>query len=244
MVLHRRGFDERQTAHTQSNGYATAEAAARSCRQPLVLAFFVLVFASVTVTGQDTPPQQDAPNTAHADRFAAKAGLFIAGAAVGLAAHEAGHLGFDYLFDASPRVKRVDFHGIPFFAVTHRGDLPRRREFVISSAGFAVQHAGSEWIFTRRPKIRGERAPFAKGILTFNVLTSVAYAGAAFARTGPHERDTRGMADSTRVDERVIGVMVLTPAVLDTWRYFKPESKWATWASRAAKAGMVLLVVR
>ena len=173
-----------------------------------------------------------------------KAGLFIAGAAVGLAAHESGHLGFNYLFDVTPRVKHVDFHGIPFFAVTHRGDIPRRKEFLISSAGFAVHHAGSEWILTRRPKIRGERAPFVKGILTFNVLTSAAYAGAALGRTGPHERDTRGMADSARVDERAIGVMVLAPAVFDTWRYFHPDSTWAVWASRGAKVGMVLLVVR
>jgi hypothetical protein len=243
-VLPRRGFDERQTGHRQSNGYATDEAAARRWQQPVAVAFLLTVFASAAVGAQDTPPTHDTPNTAHESRFAVKAGLFIAGAAAGLAAHESGHLAFDYLFDATPRVTRVDFHGIPFFAVTHRADLPRRKEFVISSAGFAVQHAGSEWILMRKPKIRWRRAPLAKGVLTFNVLTSVAYAGAAFARTGPHERDTRGMADSAGIDERAIGVMVLAPAVLDTWRYFHPRSKWAAWASRGAKAGMVLLVVR
>ncbi len=38
--------------------------------------------------------------------------------------------------------------------------------------------------------------------------------------------------------------MILAPAVLDAWRYFRPEAKWAVWASRAAKVGMVLLVVK
>ena len=51
-----------------------------------------------------------------------------------------------------------------------------------------------------------EHAPFAKGVLAFNVAASAAYAGAAFARTGPYERDTRGMAsqlgDRRAVDRR------------------------------------------
>ena len=68
------------------------------------------------------------------------------------------------------------------------------REFVISSAGFWAQHAVSEYLLTRQPALRDEHAPVLKGILAFNVLTSVAYSGAAFARTGPNERDTRGMA--------------------------------------------------
>ena len=159
-------------------------------------------------------------------------------------AHEGGHLVFDLIFDADPGIEKVDFHGIPFFAITHRSDLSPRQELVISSAGFWVQHAGSEWLLTRRPGLRRERAPFAKGVLAFNVLASVAYAGAAFARTGPVERDTRGIASSAEIDERWVGAMVLAPAVLDAWRYFRPEAKWAVWASRAAKVGMVLLVVK
>jgi hypothetical protein len=170
--------------------------------------------------------------------------VFLAGGAVALGAHESGHLFFDFAFDADPGIDKVDFHGIPFFAITHRSGLSPRREFTISSAGFWVQHAGSEWLLTRRPRLRYEHAPLAKGILAFNVLASVAYAGAAFARTGPVERDTRGMASSLRIDEPWIGAMILTPAVLDSVRYFRPDAKWAVWASRAAKVGMVLLVVK
>jgi hypothetical protein len=151
---------------------------------------------------------------------------------------------FDLVFDANPGIKRVEYHGIPFFAITHDGGLPRHQEFAISSAGFWVQHATNEWLLTRRPNLRREGSAFAKGVFTFNIGASAMYSVAAFAKTGPPERDTRGMADSAHVDERWIGVMILGPAVFDTWRYFDPKSKWPVWLSRAAKASAVLLIVR
>ncbi len=163
---------------------------------------------------------------------------------VGLAAHEGGHLLFDAIFDADPGIKRVEYHGIPFFAITHRSDLPPRQEYAISAAGFWVQQGTNEWLLTARPRLRYERAPFAKGVFTFNVGASVMYSVAAFARTGPPERDTRGMATSSRVDEPWIGAVVLAPAAFDAWRYFDPDNRWAVWLSRAAKAGSVLLVLR
>jgi hypothetical protein len=52
------------------------------------------------------------------------------------------------------------------------------------------------------------------------------------------------MAVSARVDEPWIGAMLLVPAALDTVRYAAPDQKWAAWVSRAAKVGMVLLIVR
>ncbi len=76
------------------------------------------------------------------------------------------------------------------------------------------------------------------------MLASAAYAGAAFAETGPAERDTRGMAESLNWKEPVVGVLILLPAVLDAIRYFHPEAKWATWGSRGVKVGMVLLVFK
>jgi len=107
-----------------------------------------------------------------------------------------------------------------------------------------MQHAEDEWLLARRPNLRQRRAPFEKGVFAFNVLASVAYAGTAFARTGPPERDTRGMAASSRIDERWIGALVLAPAVLDAWRYYHPDAKWAAWTSRGVKIGMVVMVVR
>jgi hypothetical protein len=170
--------------------------------------------------------------------------LFLTGAAVGLGVHEAGHVTASLALGEKPGLRKVDFHGIPFFAITHRSGLPPRREFTISSAGFWMQHAEDEWLLSRRPPLREISAPFRKGLLAFNVLTSVAYAGAAFAKTGPLERDTRGMAASSRLDERWIGAIVLAPAVLDAWRYYHPDAKWAVWSSRGVKIGMVLLIVR
>ncbi len=169
---------------------------------------------------------------------------FLAGAGVGFAMHEGGHLVFDAVFDASPRIEGVSFGPFPFFAITHRSNLSPRREFAISSAGFWMQELSNEWILTKRPNIREAKAPAAKGVLAFNVLNSVGYAFVAVARAGPYERDTRGMADSIGMDERAIGAVVLAPAVLDAIRYFKPEARWAKWAARAAKVGSVLLIVK
>jgi hypothetical protein len=169
---------------------------------------------------------------------------FLGGAVVGLAAHEGGHLLFDVAFDADPQIKSVSFAGIPFFAITHRPGLPRGQSFVIGSAGFWMQHATSELVLSRRPRLRDESAPLVKGWLAFNLAASAAYAGAAFARGGPAERDTRSMAEALRIGEPWAGVLVLTPAMLDGYRYLRPESAWARWASRAAKVGLVLLVAR
>jgi hypothetical protein len=174
----------------------------------------------------------------------AAVGAFVGGVAVGLVAHEAGHLLFDVIFDANPRITRVEFHGIPFFAITHDAGLPPRQEFTISSAGFWVQHATNEWLLTRNPRLRSGAGPFTKGVFAFNVGASMAYSVAAFGRTGPVERDTRGMADAARVNERWIGALILAPALLDSWRYFDPDAKWPVWISRAVKIGGLLLIFR
>lgn len=189
-------------------------------------------------------PSPAPPSPAPQESRVASTAKFLAGSALGLATHEAGHLLFDAIFEADPGIRKVDFHGIPFFAITHQSGLPRHQEFVISSAGFWVQHVENEWLLSKRPGLRQEHAPVAKGAFAFNVLASVAYTGAAFAKTGPVERDTRGMAESARIDERWVGVMILAPALLDTWRYFHPDAKWAAWTSRGVKVGMVLMVAR
>ena len=163
---------------------------------------------------------------------------------LGLGMHEGGHLLFDVVFDAQPRVSRVHLGPFPFFAITHRSDLTPRRELTVSSAGFWVQDATSEWLLTRRPLLRDEHAWLAKGVLAFNVLNSIGYAIVAFARVGPPERDTRGMADAAGLDERAIGALVVAPALLDGYRYFRRGSDRAAWASRAVKIGTVLLLIR
>lgn len=170
-------------------------------------------------------------------------GAFLAGAAVGFAAHESGHLILDAAVGASVDFKKVSAGPIPFFAITHQPVTPAR-EFAISSAGFWVQHATNEVILSRRPHLRSEHAPFTKGVVAFNALTSVGYAVAAFAQAGPAERDTRGIAASARIEEPWIGATILAPALLDGARYYRPDVVWLKWASRAAKVGGALLIFR
>lgn len=208
--------------------------------QYVVLIAWLGLLVPLPVAAQQAPESQAAQPNEHR---AADVVKFLAGGALAFGTHEVGHLFFDATFDAGARLKRVEF-GIPFFAIVHRGDLSPRREFTISSAGFWVQEGTSEWLLTRRPQLRHEHASLAKGVLAFNVLASVAYSSAAFAKAGPHERDTLGMADAIDVDERAIGAVVLVPAIFDAYRYFRPESRWAKWASRIAKAGSVLLILK
>ena len=169
---------------------------------------------------------------------------FLAGALAGLGLHEDAHLVFDGLFDAEPHLKPVHLGPFPFFAIAHRGSLSPRREFIVSSAGFWTQEGIDEWLLTRRPALRDERAWLTKGLLAFNILNSIGYALIAFAEAGPPERDTRGMAASIHMKEPIVGAIVLAPAILDSVRYVRRGSDWAAWASRSVKAASVLLVIK
>ena len=200
-----------------------------------------LMFTASSLFAQ---PETEASQAQQRGQVVVETVKFLAGGAIGLVMHESGHLVFDAAFDAKPRLSRVQFGPFPFFAISHRDDLSPRREFTISSAGFWVQEAVDEWLLTKRPSLRDERAWMTKGVLAFNVLNSIGYAMVAFAKAGPLERDTRGMAASIDVDERAIGAIVLAPALLDAYRYFNRGSGWASWTSRAVKVGSVLLVLK
>ena len=185
-----------------------------------------------------------APSASAQQSAGARFGRVLLGGAAGLALHESGHLVANWAFDEKVVVKKVDYKGIPFFALSHAPDLSPRREYVVSSAGFWAQYLYSEQVLTHYPNLKDEQSPLRKGLLTFHVATSLVYAGAAFGKTGPTERDTRGMAFARRISERWIGVMVLAPALLDAYRYFHPDARWAAWASRSTKMGSVLLVLK
>lgn len=203
-----------------------------------------LVLSGSQIGAQSSPPVDERVETAQ-PRDGAKARLaqFLAGGALGLGLHESAHAVTASIVDANPGVKKVSFGPIPFFAITH-DEVSPAREYVISASGFWMQHAVDEWLLTTRPHLRQEHAPLAKGVLAFNILASVAYSTAAFGTFGPYERDTRAMADALDVSEPWVGATILAPAALDAWRYFKPESRWAAWTSRAAKLGAVLIVIR
>ena len=191
---------------------------------------FVLLFAS--------------PAFAQEESGASRFGKVLLGGVAGLGLHETGHLVANWAFEEKVKVKKVDYKGIPFFAISHARDLSPRREYVVSSAGMWAQYLYSEQILTHHPNLKNEQAPFRKGMLAFHVVTSLVYSGAAFGKTGPVERDTRGMATSRRINERWIGAIVLAPALLDMYRYFNPDARWATWTSRGVKMGSVALVIK
>lgn len=165
------------------------------------------------------------------------------GFVAGLTAHESGHVTVALGFRARPHMRGVDFHGIPFFAVAHTSGLPRRREFIVSSAGFWAQHATSEAILTAHPALWRDGHWFETGFVAFGIATSATYAGAAWARVGPAERDTRSMAATLGVTEPVIGTLVLLPALLDGYRAWRPGSRRTAWVSRAVKVGFMLLPI-
>jgi hypothetical protein len=196
----------------------------------LAAAMLILLAATPAFTQEQSP--------------VSKFGRVILGGAAGLGLHEAGHLVADWAFEEKVKIKKVDYRGIPFFALSHAPDLSPRREYVVSSAGLWTQYLYSEQILTHHPNLKNEESPFRKGMLAFHVVTSLVYSGAAFGKTGPVERDTRGMASSRRIDERWIGAIVLAPALLDMYRYFNPDARWATWTSRGVKMGSVVLVLK
>lgn len=213
-----------------------------------VLALLCLLAWPAVARAQHTEPAttstRDAPEPSTSSGVSATGvAQFLAGGAMGLGVHEAGHLVIVSAFGADPGVKKVAFGPLPFFAISH-ADVTPAQEYTISAAGFWVQHASSEWLLTRRPGLRHQHAPLAKGLLAFNILASVAYATAAFGTFGPYERDTRAMAEALDVGEPWVGAMILAPAALDTWRYMRPQSRRAAWTSRALKAGAVLVVIR
>lgn len=209
-----------------------------------VLVLCLLVFGVNLAMAEPVAAQEPSSSASTSEHLTTALPHFLVGAALALGMHESGHVFFDVLFDAHPGLAKVNFHGIPFFAITHEPGLPPREEFTIDSAGFWVQEAGNDLILTKLPNLRDTHDSFLKGIVAFNVLASVAYAGAAFARTGPVERDTYGMAESLRWKEPYIGALILAPAILDAVRYYDRNPKWAMWASRGAKVASVVLIVR
>jgi hypothetical protein len=195
---------------------------------------------AASVSAQSIEPA-DSPNASRLT--AADVGKFLAGGAIGLGIHESGHVLTALVLDAHPGVKGISFGPIPFFAITHRSAGPGH-EYAISSAGFWAQGLASEWILSKRPHLKDENAPVLKGVLAFHVLASAAYGVAAATHIGPPERDTLAMSESLRWKEGWVGAVVIAPAVLDAWRYYRRDAAWARWSSRAAKVGMVLLLAR
>jgi hypothetical protein len=205
-------------------------------RRLLAVALGLLILPADAIAQSDDPSPAPPSRTIDAAKF-------LSGAALAFVIHEGAHLVFDEVFDAHPQLQTVHFGPVPFFAIAPTRPLSARQLFTVASAGFWTQELTSDLLTPRHRDLRHDHAPFAKGMLAFDVLTSIGYAATAFAQSGPLQRDTRGMAVALNVPEPAIGALILTPAVLEAYRYFRPESRWAKWATRIAVAGSVVLVV-
>src|ERR1051326_121603 len=102
----------------------------------------VFFLCALTADAQDSAAATAQPN----EHQVADTVKFLGGGVLALALHASGHLVFDAVFAAQPRLEVFRFGPFPFFAVTHRSGLPPREEFTISSAGFWVQEVTDEWL--------------------------------------------------------------------------------------------------
>jgi hypothetical protein len=165
----------------------------------------------------------------------------LGGAAAGFMTHEAGHLVTDCVLDTHPTFVAVKSGPFPFFAIQPTRLTPQKR-YATAMAGFATQGLYSELILRLDPRIREHQRPFLKGMLAFHVALSVGYAVTAFAGTGPPQSDVNAMARGSGWPTWAMGLLLLAPAALDTYRYFVPDSGWAPLLSVAGKITMVGVV--
>jgi hypothetical protein len=177
---------------------------------------------------------------------------FAAGGLTAFVIHEAAHAVVAESFGLRPSFE-IRHKPVPFVVVTYdwepikgpSGDVAyyldrdgnpvphgAQKQFVIASAGINAQNITSEWILTAHPRLYHESRPFLKGMLAFDILTSVGYA--LVGRKDP-DGDLRGMSEALDVNDVVIGGIVLLPAVLDLYRYYHPGSHWIPWIDRGAK---------
>lgn len=164
---------------------------------------------------------------------------FALGAAAGFVGHELGHMMNDVFFGKSVSFVRVDLGPIPFFAIQPCCNLTRREEYVIGSAGFVVGDVSSELILQLAPTLRSRRHAFLKGVLMFDIVLAAGYAVTGFAGIGPAQSDVNTMARGLDVPPWQVGLMLITPAAVDLYRYFVPRSVWAPWTSVSGKMLML-----
>ena len=179
-------------------------------------------------------------------------GLGTAGAVSAFVLHESGHVLANLMLGNVPKFSGTLVWGfLPFVVIRpritcdgdhctkHNGETfrsGRNGTYFIATAGFHVQHVTDEVLLTLHPDLMARDAPFQKGMLAFNVFLSTIYAVGAFTGLEDPHGDLAGAARRSGIHEAWLATVVLAPAVLDTYRYFVPTSRWAPWASRAAKA--------
>jgi hypothetical protein len=179
------------------------------------------------------------------------------GFVTGFLAHETGHLVANWAFGNAPTIRtglaagfvpfvfvepRIDCGSTPGVCREANGDVfeaGRRGKFVIVTAGFEVQHVISEVLLDVSPDLRWQHAPFRKGLLAFNVSTSLFYAIASWTGIEDPRGDLANAARASGLPSGVIAAAIAVPAALDLARYLRPDVRWLPWASRASKGVLI-----
>jgi hypothetical protein len=163
----------------------------------------------------------------------------LLGAGVGLGLHEASHLALDYALGADPTIVGVKLGPFPFFAIQPRNVRNNQQRYSIAMAGFMMQDLYSEVILHARPRLREQHHPMLKGMLAMHVGLMLGYAITGFAGVGPPQSDVNTMSRALGVPQWGIGLLLIVPAAVDTYRYFVPDSRWAPWVSLGGKLSMI-----
>jgi hypothetical protein len=167
---------------------------------------------------------------------------FVVGAGIGLALHEGAHLAVDYMTDARPTIEPVSLGPFPFFAITPTNIQTQQQRYAIAMAGFLMQDLYSEVILQADPRLREHNRPLLKGMLALHVLLTTGYAITGFAGVGPQQSDVNTMSRALGIPPWAVGLILISPAICDTYRYFVPDSRWAPWVSLAGKSTLLGLV--
>jgi len=178
-------------------------------------------------------------------------GLGTAELGLGFLAHEAGHVLMNLAYGNVPNLEGLRYAGfVPFFRISSGvscnadGCFKNGEEFkggrtgvyLITSAGFNMQHIINEVLLSLGPNLQHHRSPFQKGILFFNPSLSLGYGLSTWFQVKPPVGDIQGMAGAAQINPNWVALMVFIPTGLDIYRFFCPKSKWAPWVSRGSKA--------
>lgn len=229
-------------------------------RAPRVVALALLLASSAARADEGKAPAPDPapdpcePSLADAHDVPSVA-LYLGGGLVGFLAHESGHVAMNFAYDNVPQFQHITTFGfIPFVAINprlscsngvckkHDGTLLAGGEsgkYNIVTAGFDVQHVTTELLLTLEPDLYWRHEPFRKGLFTFDILLSVGYALSNVTGTESSFGDSRNAATAAGMPHAVFAAILIAPAALDTYRFFRPRSKWAPWVSRGTKLGMI-----
>lgn len=183
------------------------------------------------------------------------AGLYAFGALSAFITHESGHLLVNAMLGNQPRFVFIKGFGfIPFVAISpelscheHGCTKPngtafpsgRQGMYAISTAGFNMQHLGSEIILTADPYLRYHNKPWQKGFLTFNIALSIGYAVSSLLNIEESHGDAGGAAQVANMPKPWFGTLLILPAVMDTLRFMYPDWSVLPWLSRTSKSAMI-----